>query len=215
MTRHGLVRTATVPSGGIAPVSVAEDHGRVYVLNSGDTPSRGAANVTELASVFGHLVKVRGGSQDLAAGAAGTAQVSVTPDGRRLVVTERESNRIETLRLDGFGRPGEPVVNASSGTVPFGFAFGRRGELIVSEAGLSTVSSYRAGFGGGLAAITPSLTVGQGAACWVAVFARRALRIHRQRVREHQRLRDRPRRVAHRARRGRHHRRRPRAVHPA
>jgi 6-phosphogluconolactonase (cycloisomerase 2 family) len=60
-------------------------------------------------------------------------------------------------------------VTASSGAVPFGFAFGRRGELIVSEAGLSTVSSYRVGFGGGLAAITPSLTVGQGAACWVAV----------------------------------------------
>ena len=69
----------------------------------------------------------------------------------------------------GDGRQGEPVVTASSGTVPFGFGFGRRGEVIVSEAGASTVSSYRIAASGALAAITPSLAVNQGAACWLAV----------------------------------------------
>jgi 6-phosphogluconolactonase len=93
----------------------------------------------------------------------------VTPDGRRLVVSERVSNRLETLSLDRFGRPNAPVVTASSGAVPFGFGFDRRGNAIVSEAGASTVSSYRVGFFGGLSPITASLAVGQGAACWVAV----------------------------------------------
>jgi 6-phosphogluconolactonase len=41
--------------------------------------------------------------------------------------------------------------------------------VIVSEAGASTVSSYRLGRGGLLTAITASLPVNQGAACWVAV----------------------------------------------
>ena len=66
--------------------------------------------------------------------------MSVTPDGERLIVTERVSNRIESLGLDFFGRPGAPVVTASNGATPFGFAFGPDGALVVSEAGASTVS---------------------------------------------------------------------------
>ena len=94
----------------------------------------------------------------------------MAPDGRDLVVTERGSNRIETLPLR-FGRIGAPVVTASSGAVPFGFAFSPRGDLIVSEAGASTVSSYRLNGNGSLRPITAALAVGQGAACWVVVTA--------------------------------------------
>jgi DNA-binding beta-propeller fold protein YncE len=85
------------------------------------------------------------------------------------VVSERLSNRLETLPLDVAGRPGAPVITPSSGTVPFGFGLGHRGDVIVSEAGRSTVSSYRSGPGGALETITASLPVGFGAACWLAV----------------------------------------------
>ena len=158
--RHGaLERRAIVPSGGSAPTSVDEQAGRVYVLNSGGTP-----NVTAfVAGPHGSLYAT--GSRALP-GALGAAQVSVSPDGRRLVVSERLSNRLETVSVDRFGRLGMPVVTASSGTVPFGFAFARHDQIVVSEAGASTVSSYRVG--NGLSTITASLTVGQGAACWVA-----------------------------------------------
>ena len=44
-TRSGLAPIGTVRSGGVAPVSVTERDGRVYVLNSGDTPSRGTPSV--------------------------------------------------------------------------------------------------------------------------------------------------------------------------
>ena len=60
-------------------------------------------------------------------------------------------------------------MTASAGAVPFGFAFSPRGELIVSEAGASTVSSYRLGRDGLASPITSALGVGQGAACWVVV----------------------------------------------
>ena len=169
VTPRGLISVGSFPSGGVAPVSVAVHGDRVYVLNSGDNPSRATPNVTAFAALpFGRLLPLPGGTQNLA-GAAGTAQVSVTPDGRRLVVSERVSNRLETLSLDRLGRPFAPVVTASSGATPFGFGFDARGDVVISEAGASTVSSYRAGPFGALLPITASLPVGLGAACWVAV----------------------------------------------
>src|SRR5215207_2971734 len=155
----------SVASGGTAPVSIAEHGGRVYVLNSGATP--GVAAFTRHDD--GVLEPIPGGIRDLAPGAAGTAQVSVTPDGRALVVSERVANRLETLPLDRQGRPGAPVVTASSGAVPFGFGITQTGTIVVSEAGASTVSSYRLGEAGALGVVSASLPVGQGAACWVAV----------------------------------------------
>ena len=144
-------------------MSVDEQHGRVYVLNSGGTPS-----VTAFARRGnGGLVEI--GRRELAPGASGVAQVSVTPDGRSLVVAERTANRLETLPLDRAGRPGAPVVTASSGAVPFGFGITRQGTVVVSEAGASSVSSYRLGAAGALGVVSASLPVGQGAACWVAV----------------------------------------------
>src|SRR5215218_8435510 len=149
------------PSGGVTPNSVDIADGSAYVLNSG-----GAPNVTGFDVDGSGRLRARS-TANLAAGAAGAAQVSVAPGGRDLVVTERLSSRIETLPLR-FGRIGAPVVTASSGAVPFGFAFSPRGDLIASEAGASTVSSYRLAFGGAARVITASLPVGQGAACWVA-----------------------------------------------
>jgi 6-phosphogluconolactonase (cycloisomerase 2 family) len=163
VTRDGLALADLAGSGGIAPDSVDEHHGRIYVLNSGGTP-----NVTAFRAARDEsLEAIPGGSRDLP-GAVGAAQVSVTPDGSALVVSERLSNRLETLPLDSAGRPGAPVITASGGAVPFGFGFGHRGDVIVSEAGASTVSSYRLG-AGGLDLVSASLPVGFGAACWVAV----------------------------------------------
>jgi len=163
VTKEGLALEDVVASGGVAPASVDERDGRVWVLNSAGTP-----NVTAFRATRDSLAPIAEGTQDLH-GALGAAQVSASPDGKRLVVSERLSNRLETLALDTAGRPGAPVVTASSGAVPFGFAFGHRGDVIVSEAGTGTVSSYSAGPGGTLSAITPSLPVGFGAPCWVAV----------------------------------------------
>jgi 6-phosphogluconolactonase len=162
--RDDLELIGTFPSGGQAPLSVDEQDGRVYVLNSGGTP-----NVTGFTTGGrGALKPIPGGTRDLP-GADGVAQVSVTPDGRRLVVSERLSNRLETLALDRAGRPAAPVLTPSAGTTPFGFAIGHRGDVIVSEAGTNSVSSYRVANGGLLGVITPALPVNQGGVCWVAV----------------------------------------------
>ncbi len=153
------------PSLGSAPVSIDEDRGRVYVLNSGGTPSVAAFSRWS----GGSLKPIPGGTRALAPGADGAAQVSIMPGRDGLVVSERVANRLETLPLDRFGRAGAPVVTASNGAVPFGFGITGRGTIVVSEAGASTVSSYRAGPGGSLRTLTAALGVGQGGACWVAV----------------------------------------------
>ena len=164
VTDDGLELAGTVPSGGVAPISVDERDGRVYVLNSGG----GAPNVTAFTDDGGALEPLASGQRALTAGATGAAQVSASPDGRSLVVSERLANQLETLPVDRAGRPGAPVVTASAGAVPFGFAFTRGGEVIVSEAGASTVSSYGLDRSGLLSTITASAPTHQGAACWVA-----------------------------------------------
>jgi 6-phosphogluconolactonase len=139
----------------------------VYVLNNG-----GAGNISGfVADHDGHLRPLPGSTRVLAG--SGPAQVAFTPEGDRLVVTEKTSNTIDTFGLGRDGRPGAAVSHASSGATPFGFDFDRRSDLIVSEAaggpnGTSAVSSYDLSRGG-FSLVSPSVPNGQGAACWVLV----------------------------------------------
>src|SRR3954466_14533066 len=93
VTRHGhLTLVGRLPSGGTMPVSVDIADGSAYVLNQGGSaPSVAAFSVDGAARLRPRSVT------PLAAGASGAAQVSVAPDGRSLVVTERTANRIETF----------------------------------------------------------------------------------------------------------------------
>lgn len=50
------------------------------------------------------------------------------------MVTEKATNKIVTFQLDQEGLPGQAQVQDSNGPTPFGFAFGKRGQLFVSEA---------------------------------------------------------------------------------
>jgi 6-phosphogluconolactonase len=147
------------PTGGTNPVSVDIDNGSLYVLNN----QLNQANVGVFDLDGSGQLHSRG-TADLNPGALGAAQVSASPDGRSLVISERIANRIETFPLRGGRIAGPATITPSSGPVPFGFAFSPRGDMIVSEAGNSSVSSYRNG-----RLNTASLLVGQGAACWVAV----------------------------------------------
>jgi 6-phosphogluconolactonase (cycloisomerase 2 family) len=58
---------------------------------------------------------------------------------------------------------------AGAGTTPFGFAFGKQNEFVVSEAGTGSASSYSLGSDGKLSLITGAAATHQLAPCWVAV----------------------------------------------
>jgi 6-phosphogluconolactonase len=165
----GLKLVGTFSSGGTEPVSLALYKDLVYVLNAGGTP-----NITgfEL-NPDGTLRMLSGSSRPLAGGkAAGPAQVGFTPAGSFLVVTEKNTNLIDTYRVLESGVTAGPISNPSSGTTPFGFTFGRSGTLVVSEAaggpgGTSASSSYQIStVSGELSVISASIGDTQLAACW-------------------------------------------------
>jgi 6-phosphogluconolactonase (cycloisomerase 2 family) len=166
VTPRGLLLKSVTDTGGLTPTSVTEHDGLVYVLNAG-----GSGHITGLRNREGQLTLVQGAVGTLSA-STGTApaQVSFNEDGDLLVVTERNTNRLTSFLVKRDGSLHGKTVTASSGAVPFGFAFTRRDTLVVSEAAGSGASSYR--FNERSAQpilVTPSLANGQGAACWVAV----------------------------------------------
>jgi len=160
----------TAPSGGSMPVSVAVRHDLVYVLNAGGTPNISGLWIDPETN---QLVPLAGSTQNLPGGAtAAPAQVSFSPDGGVLLVTEKGTNLIDTFTLDdGLAQAG--VSFPSSGTTPFGFAFGRDDAAIVSDAGAGTgtaaLSSYEVRNNGDLFTVTPALGDTQSAACWVVI----------------------------------------------
>ncbi len=163
-----LALVGRYPSGGERPVSIAASDRLVYVLNAG-----GSGNVAGFRiGRTGALVPIAGSARPLSSAAAGGAQASFTPDGAQLVVTEKATGRIDVWPVRSDGTLGDRATTASAGPTPFGFAFGRGDALVVSEAaggapGASSVSSYRVGGDGALAAITAALPTNETAACWV------------------------------------------------
>lgn len=163
-----------VASGGRRPVSIALRGRLVYVLNAGGAVGD-ADNVALFRISLGdRLAPVAGTTRALSAASTGPAQVSVSPDGDFLVVTERMTDKIVTIPLDDDGLPGAPLVQDSAGATPFGFAFGKRGVLLVSEAfggaaDASALSSYRMDENGALAVLAASVPTTESAACWVVV----------------------------------------------
>lgn len=155
-------------SGGVMPISVTVHDGIVYVLNAG-----GTGNISGLRlGLDGSLSPIAGSTRGLSTAAAGPAEVSFDASGAWLVVTEKNTNKIDTWHVDANGIATGRVVNASAGTTPFGFAFTSQGVLAVSEAfggavDASATSTYTINADGTLHLISASVPTTETAACWV------------------------------------------------
>jgi len=171
---HGtrLRQVGHLSSGGERPISLTVQNDLLYVLNAG-----GDGNITGFSvSDEGALLPLEGSTRPLSGKAVQPAQVQFTPDGERLIVTEKGTNQIDIYEVNDDGRTDGPDVKPSSGETPFGFEFGRRGVLVVSEAfggapGAGAVSSYRLNDAADLAVVSPSAPDFQAAPCWVAITA--------------------------------------------
>jgi 6-phosphogluconolactonase len=150
-------------SGGSTPVSVTAAHDLVYVVNAGSSNISGYR-----LGGGGQLSPIAGSIRPLSGAGVGPAQISFDPEGETLVVTEKATSLIDTYTVGAHGAAQGPATHPSSGSTPFGFAFGSHDALIVSEAAHSAASSYRVGEHGGLQLISGSVFNGQVAACWVA-----------------------------------------------
>lgn len=159
--------TSTISTRGNTPVSVSVHNRLLYVLN------RGTDNISgfRIAS-NGALSYIEGSTQALSGTAVDAPQVSITPDGNWVVVTEKATNILGTFRIknDGSINPGK-FSNAAAPT-PFGFDFSR-GYIIVSNAvggaaGAGSASSHVIKNDGSASSVNGAVGNQQGAPCWVA-----------------------------------------------
>jgi 6-phosphogluconolactonase (cycloisomerase 2 family) len=162
-----LVLVDTVSSGGEQPVSLTRHENLLYVLNAASDSIAGFTINDD-----GTLAPLADSMRALSGAGTGPAQISFTPTGDALVVTEKATNQITTFVVDEDGLPGSAVVNPSAGATPFGFAFDRYGHLLVSEAAggapnASSVSSYDIREDGSLDVLASAVPTTQSAACWV------------------------------------------------
>jgi 6-phosphogluconolactonase (cycloisomerase 2 family) len=159
-----------VSSGGVNPISLTVHGHLLYVLNAGGGGSPG--NITGFEVEHDGLDPIAGSTRPLSGASVGPAQVQFSPNGKLLVVTEKATNLIDTYVVGSHGLVSGPNPQASAAATPFGFAFDKHGDLIVSDAvggspGASGLSSYDVSKSGVLTAITPFLGDTQTAACWV------------------------------------------------
>ena len=162
-----------VPTGGARPISVTVHGGIAYVLHAGNTTTPGGITGFRQRG-DGTLAALSSSSRPLSGAAVGPAQISFSPSGRALLVTEKGTNSIDEYRVDGSGRAGAPIVHASAGMTPFGFAITNRGQAIVSDAfggaaGAGAVSSYQLDGVSGLATVSSAVADTESAPCWVVL----------------------------------------------
>jgi 6-phosphogluconolactonase len=170
----GLVLVDRAYSGGERPISLAYSRNILYVLNAG-----GAVGGTDSISGFhvatnGNLTSIAGSYQALSAADTGPAQISFNNDGDVLVVTEKATNLIDTFVVDANGIAGSVNTHMSQGVTPFGFAVGKRDQILVSEAAggaedQSSLSSYSLGKDGSLTLVSGAVPTTETAACWAVV----------------------------------------------
>jgi len=161
---NGLTLTSRVASGGVRPISLTVHGDFVYVLNAG-----GNGNISGFTiGGDGALTAITGSTRSLSGSAVGPAQVAFSPDGRRLIVTEKSTNRLDVYAVGDDGVASAATASSSAGGTPFGFSFGHRGELFVSEA-TGSASSYVIGNAGQLSTASGAVLTHQGAPCWAVV----------------------------------------------
>ena len=119
------------------------------------------------------LTPIRHSTRPLSGTGVGPAQIEFGLTGRVLVVTEKNTNAIDTYRVRPNGRTQGPNTHPSAGQTPFGFVFA--GPYLVpteafgGAAGASAVSSYRVTASGWIKVLSASVPNGQSAACWAAI----------------------------------------------
>lgn len=167
-TDQRLKLVSKVASGGTRPVSLTVRDNLLYVVNAGSDDVVGFT-----VSESGRLKQLPNSRRQLSGTGTAPAQIRFSPDGQVMVVTEKATNLISTFPVH-YGYLGDLVSNPSVANTPFGFAFDKRGHLLISEAvggalNGSSVSSYNLLRNGQLQTITASAPTNQTAACWVVV----------------------------------------------
>jgi len=164
-----LTDAQVIGSGGSFPVSIAVYGNLVYVLNAG-----GDGSVQAFVLDDGILTAIPGDNRSLGLGNAvppvhisAPAQVIVSPDGRYVLVPTKNHDTVDVFQSYGGWLSDQPVASPSANPVPFAGVFDPNGDLLLTEAGTSTVTAYRLNPDATLTALGSSESNGQAALCWI------------------------------------------------
>ena len=170
VTNSGLNLLSVTPSGGGGPISLAVYHNLVYVINY--VGNYHTAGFTLLPN--GQLQGIVNSRQPLSTLDVGACTIGFTPDGTKLVVTERISNKIDVFTVNSDGSLSNPVYNASAGVAPFGLEFTASGTLLVTETNggppaPGTTSSYSINPDNTVTVVSPKADAAGQATCWIRI----------------------------------------------
>ena len=158
---------STENSGGTLPVSVCVHNDLLYVVNSK------SANISGYKIGWnGSLTWIKGSQKDLSDITALPAQISFSPEGNSLLVTEKTTSVISSFSLNANGAVTNAVYTNSVGEEPFGFDFARGKYMIVTNAfqgadNKSSCTSYTNLYLN-ISDVNGSVANHQSASCWIA-----------------------------------------------
>ncbi len=175
----GLEFVNRLPSGGSRPISVTVFGTLVYVLNEGDGVSADHNLRYDNISGFrftggGILVPIPDSTRIIdSKQLTAPAQVGFNKSGTVLLVTEKATDTLTTFVMQQDGTPAlTPLKRPSAVPTPFGFAFGDRDFVFITEAnggGPGVTASYRIDRETGAVSNLVDLIHQGNAACWTVL----------------------------------------------
>lgn len=179
LRERGLEFVNSVGTHGIRPISVAVFGTMVYVLNEGDgvhpNPVLRYDNISGFRFTAGGILEPIPNSIRIIDKHRLTApaQIGFNKSGTVLLITEKATNTISTFVMRADGTPsGAPLKRPSAVPTPFGFAFGDRDYVFITEAnggGTGTTASYRVNRETGAVSNLVGRLDQESATCWTVL----------------------------------------------
>ncbi len=180
LQKNGLELVNKINSRGHSPISVTVFGTLVYVLNEGsgvksDPPQLRYDNISGFRfNPQGELKFIRGSVRILdRTQLTSPAQVGFNKSGTVLLITEKATNTLTTFVMRRNGRPvWRPLKRTSAVPTPFGFEFGDRDYVFITEAnggGQGVTASYRINRGTGEVSSLVDLIEQGDATCWTVL----------------------------------------------
>ncbi len=160
-----LVLAHVAPSLGGNPVSIAMHDNLVYVVNFGGIYHTAGFRMES----WGELKPIRNSRKPLSGLDTAPSTVAFSPDGSKLIVSERQTNKVDVFSVASDGSISDPVFNNFTNTEPFGLQFDPSGVLLVTSTA-GSVTSYGVNADNTLSVISENSPSSGAATCWLVSY---------------------------------------------